>query len=192
MAGIHGPSGTSADATRARAIHRAEDRYGSRENHQNGQRFLAGRRMSKEQPNDDLSRLQLLAEGIEAEGEQGDQAGPQSGQPGQAPGTSNSELLAGTFQLARDTASIITGLKCLRVELPDPTLEQLGQAWGAVADKRGWNLSAVMGDYGAEVAAVMMTLTIGMRLSKAVQAELDQDEEARTVTAPAATDATAS
>ncbi|SDP81164.1 hypothetical protein SAMN04489708_12835 [Paracidovorax cattleyae] len=59
-----------------------------------------------------------------------------------------------------------------RAVLDDGTLQQLGEVWGAVADKRGWNLQQLMGDWGPEIAAVMTTITIGMRLSKAVGQEL--------------------
>lgn len=122
----------------------------------------------------ELEALAAQAEGLEADRAQ-DAAGQDAG-PGAAQGVplqTNADLLAGTFQLARDVFCIIGEVQAPRMVLDDATVVQLGQAWGAVADKRGWDLSKLLGDYAAEVAAVMMTLTVGGKLVKAVRAEMD-------------------
>lgn len=130
--------------------------------------------MSTEQTGGELEALALQAEGIGASPEAagpGDAQG--EGAQGAPPGQSNADLLAGTFQLARDVVCIIGEVQAPRQVLDDATLQQLGAAWGAVADKRGWDLSKLMGDYAAEIAAVMMTFTVGSKLVKAMRAELD-------------------
>lgn len=117
---------------------------------------------------DDLEILAQQASTLEAEQ-------PTSGEPAPPPAPpvqTNAQLLAGTFQLAREAFCIIGEVRSPRAVLDDGTLQQLGDAWGAVADKRGWDLSKLMGDYGPEVAAVMLTITVGTKLAKVVQAEL--------------------
>lgn len=122
--------------------------------------------------NDELGALAAQAEGLEAEAAAADGVG-QGGEPvPAAPVQTNAQLLAGVFQLGRDVGCIVAGVHSPRVVLDDGTLQQLGDAWGAVADKRGWDLQRLMGDYAAEVSAVMITFTVGMRVNKALQAEL--------------------
>lgn len=139
--------------------------------------------------NDELGALAAQAEGLEAEAAAADGAG-QGGEPvPAAPVQTNAQLLAGVFQLGRDVGCIVAGVHSPRVVLDDGTLQQLGDAWGAVADKRGWDLQRLMGDYAAEVSAVMITFTVGMRVNKALQAELAarerKDREPEAVPEPA-------
>lgn len=122
----------------------------------------------------ELEGLAVQAEGLgAADAAAGVGAGDAQGQPQAAPVQTNADLLAGTFQLAREVFCIVGEVQAPRQVLDDATLQQLGQAWGAVADKRGWDLGKLMGDYAAEIAAVMMTFTVGGKLVKAVRAELD-------------------
>jgi hypothetical protein len=89
------------------------------------------------------------------------------------PEQSSGALLAGMIELAREVFCTIGGVQSPRQVLTPGTVEQLGQAWGAVADKRGWNLSKMMGDYAAEVSAVMVTVPVVIALRRSVVAELE-------------------
>lgn len=115
-----------------------------------------------------LEALAAQAEGLEAPPvEQGAQAVQV-----EAATPSNGELLAGMFVVVRDLACMVLDLKSPRVTFPDNDAAQLGQAWGAVCDKRGVDLGRLMGDYGAEVAAVIITATVAKRVMVAAKAEL--------------------
>lgn len=121
--------------------------------------------------NDDLAALASQAQGLEAADSGAAPEGDAGGAP-EAPGQSNAALLAGTFHLMREVGCALGSVQSPRIVLNDQTLDQLGDAWGRVADKRGWNLQQIMGDYAAEVAAFMLTITIVSRLNKAVRDEL--------------------
>ncbi|GKS96767.1 hypothetical protein [Acidovorax sp. SUPP2825] len=122
---------------------------------------------------DELSALAGQAAGLETAQEQA--AEGQGGAPA-APVQTNAKILAGAFHLGREVSCAVLGLQSPRMVLDDPTLQQLGDVWGAVADKRGWDISAILGDYAAEVAAVMLSITVGVKLMKAAGAELDARE----------------
>ena len=119
----------------------------------------------------ELGALAAQAEGMEA-AEAAEAAAAQGEAPEAAPSVSNAQLLAGTFQLARDTFCIVGELQSPRLVLTDDACNQLGAAWGAVADKRGWDLVGVLGDYAAEFSAVMLSVTLGMKLRRGVGDEL--------------------
>lgn len=123
--------------------------------------------------NDELGALAAQAEGLEADAAAATAAPGAGGEQAPAvPVQTNAQLLAGVFELGRETFCVVSGLQSPRHVLDGPTVQQLGEVWGAVADKRGWDLSRLMGDYAAEFAAVACTITIGMKLNKAVAAEL--------------------
>lgn len=125
--------------------------------------------------NNDLAALAGQAAGLDdaAAAGVGQGVGEGAGQQAEAaPGQSNAEILAGTFQMLREAGCILGGVESPRRVLDDGTLSSLGSAWGAVCDKRGWNLAQFMGNYGPEVAAVMMTVTVVNRVHAAVRAEL--------------------
>lgn len=128
--------------------------------------------------NDELGALAAQAEGLEAEAAAATGEGQGAEQAPAVPVQTNAQLLAGVFQLGRDVGCIVAGVQSPRIVLDDATLQQLGDAWGAVADKRGWNLQRLMGDYAAEVSAVMVTITVGVRVNKALQTELAMRERA--------------
>ncbi len=123
---------------------------------------------------DELSALAGQAAGLESAQEEAAAVG-QGGAPVPPPQT-NAQILAGAVHLAREASCIVLDVQSPRAVLDEATMQQLGEVWGAVADKRGWNLNQLMGDWGVEIAAVMTTVTIGMRLSKAVGAELEARE----------------
>lgn len=128
----------------------------------------------KNPKNDDLLALTGQAQTLEAEAASDGAAGPGAGADagGPPPGQSNAELLTGTFHMLRETGCILGGVESPRRVLDDNVLAQLGGAWGAVCDKRGWDLSALMGNYGPEVTAVLLSITVVQRLNAAVRAEL--------------------
>lgn len=140
------------------------------------------------------NELEALAQQAEAQqaasaAEQA-QAQPGAGegaQPGQAPGQSNAEIIAGTLEIGREVFCAVAQVQAPRHVLDDPTVQALGDAWGRVADKRGWNLAGIMGDYAAEIAAIMLTVTVGGKLVKATRAELDAKAAAEANDKPAET-----
>lgn len=122
---------------------------------------------------DELKALAAQAEGLESEAAAAEAGAAVGGeQQPAAPVQTNAQLLAGVFQLGREVGCIIADVQSPRVVLDDATLQQLGDAWGAVADKRGWDLNRVMGDYATEVTAVMVTITVAVKVNKALQTEL--------------------
>lgn len=123
--------------------------------------------------NDDLAVLADHAQGLDAAAAGvGTAEAGEGAAPSEPPGQSNAELLAGTFQMLREAGCVLGGVESPRRVLDDSTLAALGNAWGVVCDKRGWNLQQLMGNYGPEVAAVMLSITIAQRLNAAVRAEL--------------------
>ena len=85
----------------------------------------------------------------------------------------NGSIIAGTLMLARDTACVLFELRTPAMVLTDAKIEQLGELWGRVADKRGWNLASALGDYVEEITALMGTIGIARELVQAVMMELD-------------------
>lgn len=129
--------------------------------------------MSKAEQASPLDALAAQAEGLEVD--QAEQGAPV---PVEQPKASNGEILGGMFAMVRDLACMVLDLRSPKATFPDQDAMQLGQAWGAVCDKRGVDLARIMGDYGAEVAAVVMTATVFKRVSSAVNAELAAREPA--------------
>jgi len=139
--------------------------------------------------NDDLALLAGQAQGLDdaAAGATAEQGGAAPPEP---PGQSNAELLAGTFHMLREAGCVLGGVESPRRVLDDAMLGALGNAWGAVCDKRGWDLKSIMGNYGPEVAAVMLSITVAQRLNAAVSAELAAREPKPATATEGATDAT--
>ena len=124
--------------------------------------------MTKAEQASPLEALAAQAEGLEVDQvEQGAQA------PAEQPKASNADILGGMFAMMRDLACMIFDVSSPKATFRDAEAVQLGQAWGAVCDKRGVDLARIMGDYGAEVTAVILTATVIKRVSSAVQAEVD-------------------
>lgn len=136
--------------------------------------------MSKAEQASPLDALAAQAEGLEVG--QVEQGGPVAAEQ---PKPSNAEILAGAFAMFRDLACMILDLQTPKATFPDRDAGQLGQAWGAVCDKRGVDLARIMGDYGAEVTAVVITATVLKRVATAAKAELAaRDPAAVTEAAP--------
>lgn len=141
----------------------------------------------KTQKPDDLGALALQAAQLESEAQAQQTAGPGGEQQQEPPPLqTNAQMIAGTLMLARDTACVIFELRSPAAVLTDQKIEQLGELWGRVADKRGWNLASALGDYTEEIVALMGTIGIARELAQAVVMELDakaQRDKARTVEA---------
>lgn len=107
-----------------------------------------------------------------------DQEQPQGGEGQGAPealqpvAATNAEIIAGSLQALREVLAMVVGLKSLQVTMADDKTQELGRLWGAVADKRGYDLNRFMGDYATEVAAVVGTVVIGKVVLTAANAEL--------------------
>jgi len=121
---------------------------------------------------DDLGALAMQAAQLESEAADAAQGGAPGEGPA-APEQTNAAIIAGTLQLARDTACILFELRSPAAVLTDGKIEQLGELWGRVADKRGWNLASALGDYVEEITALMGTIGIARELVQAVLMELD-------------------
>lgn len=140
----------------------------------------------KNEKPDELGALAMQAQQLEQDAQQ--QADAPSGAPpeGAQPVQTNGSIIAGTLMLARDTACVLFELRTPAMVLTDAKIEQLGELWGKVADKRGWNLASALGDYVEEITALMGTIGIARELVQAVMMELDakaKRDAARTVEA---------
>lgn len=126
-----------------------------------------------------LGALAAQAEGMEA-ADAAEAAAAQGEAPeaGAQPMT-NAQMIAGALELARETACALFDLRSPAAVLTDARIEKLGELWGRVADKRGWNLAGALGNYAEEIAALMGTIGIARELAHAVVAELDAKQAAR-------------
>lgn len=103
---------------------------------------------------------------------------------GPAPAITNAQAIQGALVAARDVFCLFTKLESPRQTLTDAAVQQLSELWGAVCDKRQINLAGYLGDYAAEIAAGIATLSIAMSVRAGVVAEL----AARKPAEPLATD----
>lgn len=112
---------------------------------------------------------------------------------GPAPEISNSDAIKGALIAAREIFCLFTKLESPRATMADDSLANLAQLWGAVCDKRQINLAGYMGDYAAELAAVVVTFTLAANVRAGVLAELAARKgkavETDTATAPDSLDA---
>jgi hypothetical protein len=109
----------------------------------------------------------------------GPAAGPSGSQdePGQEnPKLTNAQILAGALGAGRDVFCLVTDFKTPKATLSDENCTTLGDAWGKVCDKRGWNLNGYLGDYALEIAAALATVAIAKAVADGVKAEIAQRE----------------
>jgi hypothetical protein len=135
---------------------------------------------------DDLGALAMQAQALESEAQAQAQAQDAQGAEAQPPEQTNAAIIAGTLQLCRDTACVIFELRSPAMVLTDEKCQRLGDLWGKVADKRGWNLAGALGDYVEEITALMGTIGIARELVQTVMLELahkERQDAARTVEA---------
>lgn len=88
-----------------------------------------------------------------------------------APLASNAETIAGTLQAAIGILSpMFPSLQ--KVYTPE-TIQAVSQTVGAVADKRQWNVSKIMGGYAEEIAAVAVVAPVAYATYQAVLHDLE-------------------
>lgn len=100
---------------------------------------------------------------------------PQKGEQGEedAPaGQTNAQIISMAIGLGRDVFCTASTLQSPRQHLTPEAVENLGNVWGAVCDKHGWDLGAAIGDWGTELAALAVTAQIGFALRASVVAEI--------------------
>lgn len=117
-------------------------------------------------PPDDLEGKIFTS--ISAPGGAGSQDEPEQ----KPPELTNAQILAGALGAGRDVFCLVTDLKTPKATLSDDQCGSLGEAWGKVCDKRGWNLQGYLGDYALEIAAALATVAIAKAVSDGVKAEL--------------------
>lgn len=91
---------------------------------------------------------------------------------GPAPAISNADAIKGALHAAREVFCMFTKLESPRATLGDESIDQLGKLWGAVCDKRQINLAGYLGDYAAEIAAAVASISIAATVRAGVIAEL--------------------
>lgn len=88
------------------------------------------------------------------------------------PEQGNAEMLAGMFQLARDTVIQLAGVQSLQRTMPNEATVQLGAMWGNVLDVYGIKLSAYMGKHGPLIMATLATLALGKNVLQGYREEM--------------------
>ncbi len=88
------------------------------------------------------------------------------------PGQGNAEMLAGMFQLARDTVTQLADVQSLKHTLSNEATVQLGVMWGRVLDGYGIKLSAYVGRHGDLIMATVATLAIAKGVVQGYQQEM--------------------
>lgn len=127
-------------------------------------------RRENEPPQTELDRLADQAGQLGAEIE-ADQAGAAPGAPADVPMT-NAQVLATAFDLVRETLCTVAGVESPRRTVSSEKLAPLAEAWGAVCDKHGINLAAMVGDYILEFKALALTVPVILAARTALLAEI--------------------
>lgn len=99
--------------------------------------------------------------------------------PDELPRLTNAQAITGALKVLRDVFCAFTGFNSPKENLPDEHAAGLGEAWGAVADKHGFDLVALAGDYAAEIAAVVATAPIALAIHTGMKAEMQARDQAR-------------
>ena len=101
----------------------------------------------------------------------------------------SAQIIGGALAAGREVFCLVTKLQSPKRVLTDDRAQHLGALWGPVCDKHGIDLAKYLGDYGAEVGAIVGTFAIVMELRTAVTAEIVATRKENTV--EAATDGNA-
>jgi hypothetical protein len=118
-----------------------------------------------------LDGLELDADLLDAGGEPG-QAPPGPGADDAAPKVTNATFIAATLEGARDVFCMVSKLESPKRVFTANEATALGEAWGRVCDKRRLDLQALMGDWGLEVVAAMLTFQVLSIVREAVRVEI--------------------
>lgn len=130
-------------------------------------------------PPTELDRLADQADQLGA-GTDDDQAGA-PGAAAAAPMT-NAQVLATAFELVRETLCTVAGVTSPRRTVSSATLAPLADAWGAVCDKHGIDLSGMVGDYILEFKALALTVPVLLAARNALLAEIEEKRKGADVT----------
>lgn len=131
--------------------------------------------MNPTTPTDTLETLEFTAIGQDANAAQGTQ------EP-EAPALTNTQIISGALAMGRDVFCTFTDLQSPQRTLDNAKTDALGEAWGKVCDKRGYDLGGYLGDYVLEIGAIVVTFAIAKDVRAGVLAELAAREpvEAKT------------
>lgn len=127
-----------------------------------------------------VSELDRLAEQAEQLG--ADQVGADPGAAPAAQPLTNAQVLITAFELVRETLCTVAGVTSPRRTVSTEQLAPLAEAWGAVCDKHGLELSAMVGDYILEFKAIALTVPVILAARTALQAELAEKRRGADVT----------
>src|SRR5450830_414147 len=117
---------------------------------------------------------------------------PKTARPPPAPTPRDPQMaatIAGLIEGAAQMGSEFSGFESPRQLVDDSVCQYLGVVWARVAYKRGWNMKAILGDYGSEITAIAATGMIAFKVAKACEKEAEVKarqaaaDQARTVTA---------
>lgn len=106
----------------------------------------------------------------------GDQAAPAEdttiAEPAESPAMTNAEIIMVIVSMARDLVCSALDLESPKTTLAQDKAQKLGELWGPVADKRGWNFNSAMGNYALEITALIGTVAIVQEVRKAYLVEV--------------------
>lgn len=96
-----------------------------------------------------------------------------TGAPAAAPtGPDNGQIIAGAIAAFRDGFTAFTNMKSVKVALTDDRIQGLASVYAPVCEKYGLDLNKYLGSYGPEIAAAVMTITIGLEIRANLRAEI--------------------
>jgi hypothetical protein len=100
------------------------------------------------------------------------EAAPAAAAPAPAPGESNAEILLGVFVAIRETFCAVVQVQSPQRTASDQVLAPLAKLWADVADKHGFDLKGMMGDYLTEIKAIGVTIAVARTVAKELGQEL--------------------
>lgn len=86
------------------------------------------------------------------------------------------QIIGGALAAGREVFCMVTKLESPRKTLDDETAQKVGALWGPVLEKHGIDLGRYIGDYGAEIAAAIGTLSIVAAVRRGVMDEIATKE----------------
>ena len=140
---------------------------------------------------DELPAAGPIGTGLESIAQEADQLqlGEQdaAGQVDQVPALTNGKCIEGALIMLRDVFCAFTGFKSPKENFTDAAAAAMGEAWGKVADKYGVDLGAIAGDYGPEIAAVLVTAPVAIAVIQGMKVEIAEREKKKPIEATTTT-----
>lgn len=143
--------------------------------------------------NTDFNKMAAEAEaalGAGAAAEGGADPGAEKVLAEPVPQVTNAQAVAGAIIVSRVLFCKMTQLESPAKTLSNDVAMELGNLWGPVCDKYGFNLAEIFGDYTLEFTAVMATIAIVTQVRAAAKAEIDARKASEPKPEPAAADGT--